>query len=347
MTLGGSSKSCYATITACLLVFLAFVPARAFGEHFPSLTLPLPNVSADYLVNFKINGVAAAVGDEVAFFDPRGVMCGRYVVTTYQDYYLLPVYGYDGTANGDLLTVKIWVASANIEVTGSALKLTAGPSLSLNFQPSAIPPQWQEGAGFVLNIDTATHFPQPAGNTLVSYYIGSLTINGHPANIGDEIAVFDQAGVLCGSSRIIEPGAFGSIAVYGDDKTTAWDEGAVEGEVLTFKVWDHVAGIEFGAKDLIFSPGTAAGSFMPSGNPPVWSTKDAGYVLNIDVSVRDRGDIDGNGRVDLADAVRALRALSGLPPAAGDIFKQADVDGDIKIGLAEAIYVLQKLAGLR
>jgi sugar lactone lactonase YvrE len=58
------------------------------------------------------------------------------------------------------------------------------------------------------------------------------------------------------------------------------------------------------------------------------------------------GDIDGKGKVDLADAILALQVLSGITPA-GMVYKEVDVNGDGKIGLAEAIYILQKAAEVR
>jgi sugar lactone lactonase YvrE len=58
------------------------------------------------------------------------------------------------------------------------------------------------------------------------------------------------------------------------------------------------------------------------------------------------GDIDGNGSVDLADAILALQVLSGITPA-GMVYKEVDVNGDGKIGMAEAIYILQNLVGMR
>jgi len=60
----------------------------------------------------------------------------------------------------------------------------------------------------------------------------------------------------------------------------------------------------------------------------------------------DKGDVDRNGMVDLGDAVLALQNLVGiLPPSAVGI--EGDVNGDRRIGLEEAIYILQELAGLR
>ncbi len=62
------------------------------------------------------------------------------------------------------------------------------------------------------------------------------------------------------------------------------------------------------------------------------------------------GDLNGNGEVNLTDAILALQVVVGANPSAirSDYAASgADVDGDGKIGLAEAIYALQKTAGLR
>ncbi|MCE5266245.1 MAG: transcriptional regulator [Deltaproteobacteria bacterium] len=56
------------------------------------------------------------------------------------------------------------------------------------------------------------------------------------------------------------------------------------------------------------------------------------------------GDMDLNGRVDLADAILVAKSLVGMPLQA---FAGRDVNGDGKIGLAEMIHVLQRVSGLR
>ena len=58
------------------------------------------------------------------------------------------------------------------------------------------------------------------------------------------------------------------------------------------------------------------------------------------------GDIDGNGAVDLADAILALQVMAGNQPSA-TIFMEADVNNDNRIGLEEAIYIMQRVAGFR
>jgi len=56
------------------------------------------------------------------------------------------------------------------------------------------------------------------------------------------------------------------------------------------------------------------------------------------------GDVNGDGNVNLADAILCLQVLSGLAP--DNISLAADVNGDGKIGIAEAIYAIQKSGGL-
>lgn len=57
------------------------------------------------------------------------------------------------------------------------------------------------------------------------------------------------------------------------------------------------------------------------------------------------GDVSRDGRIDLADAVLSMGALSGK--TTGVQSTPTDVTGDGKVDQAESIYVLQKVAGLR
>jgi hypothetical protein len=59
-----------------------------------------------------------------------------------------------------------------------------------------------------------------------------------------------------------------------------------------------------------------------------------------------KGDVDGDGAVNLRDVMIALKVLSGISPPVA-VYAASDVDGDNKIGLAEAIYALQNTARLR
>ena len=65
-----------------------------------------------------------------------------------------------------------------------------------------------------------------------------------------------------------------------------------------------------------------------------------------------KGDVNGDGTVNLIDAILAMQFATKASPPAGAIqtgydLSTADVNGDGKIGLAEVIYILQKVAGIR
>ena len=52
-----------------------------------------------------------------------------------------------------------------------------------------------------------------------------------------------------------------------------------------------------------------------------------------------------DGTLDLADAIQALKVLAGIKDTGFD--KDADVNGNGRIGLAEVFYIIQGLAGVR
>lgn len=59
------------------------------------------------------------------------------------------------------------------------------------------------------------------------------------------------------------------------------------------------------------------------------------------------GDVNGDAKVGLADAVSALQIMTGTNPAGQSINADADVNQDGIIGQEETLYTLQKLSGLR
>ncbi|MEA3486082.1 MAG: dockerin type I domain-containing protein [Thermodesulfobacteriota bacterium] len=57
------------------------------------------------------------------------------------------------------------------------------------------------------------------------------------------------------------------------------------------------------------------------------------------------GDVDDSRDINLADAIIALKIMTGINSS--ESHSGADVNGDGKIGLSEAIYILQKVSGVR
>jgi hypothetical protein len=90
----------------------------------------------------------------------------------------------------------------------------------------------------------AKHFTV-AGETSESMAIyGTATINGIPLVEGDEVAVLDPQGVVCGQYTVTTPGQYGFMHVYKDDPATPADEGAQLGDVLTFRIWNAAEKVE-------------------------------------------------------------------------------------------------------
>ena len=91
-----------------------------------------------------------------------------------------------------------------------------------------------------------THFVGATiSNEWVDFYGTTFTILGAPAEVGDEVGVFDPDGVLCGAFVVHTEGVYGFLHIYGDDLTTpAVDEGAIAGDALTFVAWDAGDGVE-------------------------------------------------------------------------------------------------------
>ncbi|MCP4346651.1 MAG: choice-of-anchor D domain-containing protein [Desulfobacterales bacterium] len=88
----------------------------------------------------------------------------------------------------------------------------------------------------------------------------------------------------------------------------------------------------------------------------VWSSSDSDvfvvsesgdilyYDSNCSITVTvEKGDINGDGNIDLADAVLALKVLSGTDIGDSVIHSEADVTGDGAVGFDEVIYILWKV----
>lgn len=86
-----------------------------------------------------------------------------------------------------------------------------------------------------------------------------------------------------------------------------------------------------------------------NGTPALTDSK----TITITVKAKEapKGDLNGDGKIDLADAVLVLKVISGVDTS-GLILSDftssgAEVNGDNRVGMAEAIYILQKISGLR
>ncbi|HEY3284276.1 MAG TPA: carboxypeptidase regulatory-like domain-containing protein [Armatimonadota bacterium] len=59
-----------------------------------------------------------------------------------------------------------------------------------------------------------------------------------------------------------------------------------------------------------------------------------------------RGDMNGDGKLNITDVVTALRGVAGLVTLTADQLKLADVNGDGKFNITDVVLMLRKVAGL-
>jgi YD repeat-containing protein len=71
----------------------------------------------------------------------------------------------------------------------------------------------------------------------------------------------------------------------------------------------------------------------------------AGNRLNrvITFAVAPPGDINGDGEIDLRDAIISLQIAAGITPTT-PVYSDADVNGDGALGLAETLYIMGEMA---
>ena len=73
-------------------------------------------------------------------------------------------------------------------------------------------------------------------NTWIDLYSADSSFAGQPVPLGAAIAAFDPQGVQCAEFTVTTVGWYGIMPCYGDDTTTAEDEGAVAGDLLSFAI---------------------------------------------------------------------------------------------------------------
>lgn len=109
---------------------------------------------------------------------------------------------------------------------------------------------------------------------------------------------------------------------------------------------------------LSFTPAVWAVNLIASETTPYGSDYQANGSTTSEIPYKtgDTGDdsakgaLNGDGEVNLADAILSLQVLSGNSPAgirSDYVSSGADVNGDNKIGLEEILFILQKVSSLR
>ena len=84
----------------------------------------------------------------------------------------------------------------------------------------------------------ATSFAQVTPTPLfTNFYDSTTTFNGDAVPVGSVIDAYDPQGVHCGTFTVQTAGHYGFMPVYGDDdQTPGVDEGATDGNAISFKI---------------------------------------------------------------------------------------------------------------
>ena len=202
-------------------------------------------------------------------------------------------------------------------------------------------------------------------NTVSSFYWSSTTNAGNPYyawgvdfdygydgsnNIGYNYvrAVRGGQSRLLGHLIILSPGQADNWDI-GIKKIIAWDTQNIAGNVKISisrdggKTYTSIADTATNNGSYSWKvAGPASVNCMIKIEPLSDVTK--GTVQGLFTLLQKACDVNGDGHVDLADAIICLQVLSGIVP--DNINPAADVNGDGKIGLAEAISALQAVAGM-
>ncbi len=120
-------------------------------------------------------------------------------------------------------------------------------------------------------------------NTWSSWYGTRLYSGCSRAVLGDLIQAFDEDGVLCGQFIVNETGQFGYLHVYGDDPLTEADEGANQGDLITFKINGESAQTVGSVQWISGNPGSVNQVDMYiNAYPPMIEDFPAGYPIGME-----------------------------------------------------------------
>lgn len=165
------------------------------------------------------------------------------------------------------------------------------------------------------------------------YSVGS-SFDGEPLPVGAIVAVFDPQGVQCGCAEVDTEGHYGIMPCYGDDASTVDDEGAEEGDELTFTVNGLPA---------VYSVLSLNGSPVPPGTPIIWNGQANLWEVDLQAysTQTSRYDIDGDCDIDVVDI---MTAASRWNCACGDdcYDARADLDDDCEIDILDIMAVASR-----
>lgn len=198
-----------------------------------------------------LSGFSAPRNASVVAYDPDGNVAGAFLVHTQPYYGFLHVYLDDPNTPGD----------EGIE-DGDEVRFTINGRLATPSKSTV----WNTGVD-AKEVNLNVEMPYVTTDEWADFW-GTLTIDGTPAPAGTILAAYDADGIYIGDVILDEAGQFGFLHAYGDDATTAGDEGAELGDAVTFKA--------------ILPLGVTPFVVTPSGGTPTWQGR--GVRTELDLS---------------------------------------------------------------
>lgn len=244
-------------------------------------------------------------------------------------------------------------------MVGSRQSVRSGPARVVRWAIVAFAAVLAPGATALAQFDV------PTGTAVRERITGQLlSAEGAPApEAGDQIGAFagNQIVGIFSFSGETATREF-SIVIFGDLETTNdVVEGAKRGQAIVFRFFDSSANTE--RTDVVVeSPNGERYNYKYAGEevPPVLDDLPIPIdltptrTLNLRVGVTgggggdgdgdpvDKYDVDGNGKIEVADAAMVLRVVTGATRGvSSDALERADVNGDGAVSTADAIEILQ------
>jgi len=184
---------------AAAFVIIPAAPPPISAAHFqlPFSPTEYGENYGDYLGRLQIRGLAAQAGDEVAFVNAQGEICGKVAIAVDGQYGTVPVYGHH-LADGDLLGVRVWDARQGREWRDGSVRLKPGTP-STFFVAASVPPIWEKGSGFALDIEVLPRAGDVNGDGMIDLADLVLTLQ---IQTGGAAAAVTVEGDVNGDGRI-------------------------------------------------------------------------------------------------------------------------------------------------
>lgn len=204
-------------------------------------------------------------------------------------------------------------------------------------------------------------FGTPGSTQVREKIVGKLlSAEGAPTPASnDQLGVFFKNS-LVGAYTFPDTKTDFSVTIFGDDLTTTAVEGPKTGEKVEFRFFDssanatrtdlRVENLDGEAFNYRYAGEVAA---LPGGLPiPIDLTPTRSLNVRVGVTEtpgtggpgddREKYDVDGNGKIDTADAAMVLRMVIGARRGlSDDEVDAADVNGDTRVDTQDAIEVMR------